>query len=157
MPLARQHIGLNFKHDGSLTIIGTLGVGAGSYTLPNYRGAAGQVLTDVAGNGVITWEDGTGGSGGGWDLVTTTASTYAATDGKFILVNAASCIVTLPAPTLNYRVAVKWINATTTNCEVRTTSGNIDGVLRTTSGLHLWNQYDVLTFICDGTNWWIES
>jgi hypothetical protein len=142
-----------FETDGSLTINGPFG----SYRLPNYRGTAGQVLTDVAGDGQITWETPTGGSGGGWNLVTTTANLLWPLSGQFILVNSNNCIVTLPTPVLNARLAVKLIHASSLNCEIRTTSGNIDGVLRTTSGLHLWNQYDVLTFICDGTNWWIEA
>jgi hypothetical protein len=44
--------------DNDTTITGNLtcGLGATNFTLPDTRGTAGQVLKDVAGNGIVSWE-----------------------------------------------------------------------------------------------------
>jgi hypothetical protein len=48
-----------------------IGTAPTDYTLPNTRGSAGQILKDVAGNGVISWENDGGGGGFNQSLNTT--------------------------------------------------------------------------------------
>lgn len=62
-----------------LSIPGTLtmGVGGTNYILPNTRGGAGEVPTDVLGDGNITWELGGGGNPFDQDLNTTDSVQFA--------------------------------------------------------------------------------
>ena len=50
------------------------------------------------------------------------------------------------------------INATVTDIQVKTQTGDlIDGTDYSTNGLQIYNQYDSLIFISDGTNWFITA
>jgi hypothetical protein len=129
---------------------------------PLSRGTVGQtlVLTDNA--GTLDWGAGGGGGGGGWTVVTTAASTYTTANGTFLLVNAGASTVTLPPAVLNHRVAVKWIAApasATSTVEIRTASAGvtIDGVVANAIGYKIWNRWDTVTMISDGTSWFIEA
>ena len=119
------------------------------------------VLTDNA--GTLGWgAGGGGGAGGGWTVVTTTSSTYTTANGVFLLVNVGASTVTLPPAVLNHRVAVKWIAtpaSATSTVEIRTATAGakIDGVVADAIGYKIWNQWDTVTMISNGTDWFIEA
>ena len=98
-----------------------------------------------------------GGGGAVWTRITETTAARSAADGEFILVNVATCVITLPAPTDNVRVAVKVISSTVTDVQVRTSGAGIliDGTDYSSVGLDLKKQYEQISVISDGTNWWI--
>lgn len=105
-----------------------------------------------------TWiEVGSGGGGGSWSLVTEATASRTAADNEFILVNAATCVITLPAPALNTRVGIKVIIATVTDIQIKTSGAGItiDGTDYSTNGLALTQQYEQINLISDGTNWFI--
>jgi len=100
-----------------------------------------------------------GGGGGGavWTVATEATAARAAASGEFILVNAATCVITLPAPVADERIAVKVIAATVTGIELRTSGAGItvDGTDYSASGLALSEQYEMVNVISDGTDWFI--
>lgn len=98
-----------------------------------------------------------GSAGGGWSVATTAAATHTAADGEFILVNVATCTITLPAPVADARVAVKVIFATVTDIQVKTSGAGveIDGTDHSATGLPLTVQFEQINIISDGTHWWI--
>lgn len=116
--------------------------------LVHYKDSSGNVL-EIFSNG----------GGSVWTVTTQTGASYSASNGNYVLINAATHTVTLPAASANARVGVKMINATVTNIQVKTASAGvtIDGTDRSVTGLSLYNQYDAYVFISDGTNWFIES
>lgn len=97
------------------------------------------------------------GGGGGWTVVTETTASRTAADGEFILVNAATCVITLPSPVADARVACKVITSTPTAIEIRTSGAgvDIDGTDYSSSGLVLASQYEQISMISDGTDWFI--
>jgi len=98
-----------------------------------------------------------GGGGGGWSLVTETTAARTAADNEFILVNAATCVITLPAPALNTRIGIKVIIGTVTDIQIRTSGAgiDIDGTDYSSTGLSLTSQYEQINVISDGSNWFI--
>lgn len=105
---------------------------------------------------------GVGGGGSDWTVVTrTSGTTYTASVGEYVLINVATHAVTLPAASGNSgkRVGIKMINATVTDVEVITNgSETLDGTdYNSPTGFALNNQYDAYTFVCDGSNWFIEA
>ena len=92
-----------------------------------------------------------------WTVATEITATRTAAAGEFILVNAATCIITLPAPSADARVSVKVITGTITNIQIRTSGAgvDIDGTDYSSTGLALTNQYEQVNVISDGTDWWI--
>jgi hypothetical protein len=104
-----------------------------------------------------SWALPPGGGGTVWSVVTETTAARTAADTEFVLVNVASCIVTLPAPAANTRVAIKMIFATVTDVQLKTSSGGvlIDGTDYSGTGLLLTAQYEQINVISDGTDWWI--
>jgi hypothetical protein len=92
-----------------------------------------------------------------WTVATESTASRAAASGEFILVNAATCLVTLPAPSANARVAIKVITAVVTSIEIRTSGAgiDIDGTDYSAAGLVLASQYEQINVISDGTNWFI--
>jgi hypothetical protein len=103
-----------------------------------------------------TWVE-VGSGGGGWSLVTETTAARTAADNEFILVNAATCVITLPAPAINTRVGIKVIIATVTDIQIRTSGAgiDIDGTDYSSTGLSLTSQYEQINVISDGSNWFI--
>jgi hypothetical protein len=100
----------------------------------------------------------TGGGGSStWNVTTQTGASSTAASNDYVLINAATHIVTLPAAANGIRVGVKMINATVTSIQIKTPSAGItiDGVDRSVTGLGIFNQYDAYTFVSDGTNWFI--
>jgi hypothetical protein len=99
------------------------------------------------------------GGGAVWTVATETTAARAAASGEFVLINAATCVVTLPAPVADARVACKAIAvpATATSIEIRTNAGGvtIDGTDYSTVGLPLAAQYEMVNVISDGTSWFI--
>jgi hypothetical protein len=97
------------------------------------------------------------GAGGGWTVATEATAARAAVSGEFVLVDAASCVVTLPAPVADARVAVKMIFATVTDIQIRTSGGGItiDGTDYSAAGLALTERYEMVSVISDGANWHI--
>lgn len=104
-----------------------------------------------------SWVAPPGGGGGGWTVVTETTASRTAADGEFILVNAATCVITLPSPVADARVACKVITSTPTAIEIRTSGAgvDIDGTDYSSSGLVLASQYEQISMISDGTDWFI--
>lgn len=92
-----------------------------------------------------------------WNVTTQVGASYTAVANDYVLVNAATQTVTLPAAANGIRVGVKMINATVTNIRVLTPSAGvtIDGTDRSVTGMPIFNQYDAYTFVSDGTNWFI--
>lgn len=62
---------------GTITLQAPAVAGSPTYTLPAAIGAAGQVLTDAAGNGVLSWAAGGGGGGAPTDATYITQTTNA--------------------------------------------------------------------------------
>jgi hypothetical protein len=95
-------------------------------------------------------------AGGGWSVVTETTAARAAMGDEFILVDVATCSVTLPAAVADLKVALKTVTSPT---DVRLlTSGAgvlIDGTDYSAVGLELKKQYETISVISDGTNWHI--
>lgn len=128
----------NSKQDAiTLTTTGTSGaatlVGA-TLNIPQYSGASST-----------------------WNVTTQVGASYTAVSNDYVLVNAATHTVTLPAAANGIKVGVKMINSTVTNIRVLTPSAGItiDGTNRSVTGMPIFNQYDAYTFVSDGTNWWI--
>jgi hypothetical protein len=93
-----------------------------------------------------------------WNVTTQSGATYSAITNDYVLVNASSQVITLPAPSLGRRVGVKVIT-TVTNIQVRTNAVGvtIDGTDRSSIGLGIYNQWDAYTFVSSATAWYIES
>ena len=93
-----------------------------------------------------------------WTRATETTAARAAADGEFVLVNVATCVITLPAPVDNARIAVKVISSTVTDVQIRTSGAGIliDGTDYSSTGLALTSQYEQVSLISDGTGWWIH-
>lgn len=98
-----------------------------------------------------------GGGGVVWTRVTETTASRTAAASEFILINAATCVITLPAAADNRRVAVKVITATITDIQIKTAGAgvDIDGTDHSSSGLVLSTQYEAIALISDGSDWWI--
>lgn len=121
-------------------------------------GAPGLYQATTVGASSSTWTAAGGGGGGAvWTVATETTATRSAADGEFVLVNVAACVITLPAPAAGSRVAVKAITSTITGIEVRTSGAGItiDGTDYSATGLPLAEQFEMITAISDGSNWWI--
>lgn len=114
--------------------------------------AAGETLRRV-GSTIVGY---TPASGGGWSVVTETTLARAAMGDEFILVDVATCSVTLPAAVADLKVALKTVTSPT---DVRLlTSGAgvlIDGTDYSAVGLELKKQYETISVISDGTDWFI--
>jgi hypothetical protein len=106
--------------------------------------------------GTVTDLTDTGG-GGGWTVATETTGTRAAVDGEFVLIDASTCVITLPAPVTGTRVACKVITGTVTAIEIRTSGAgvDIDGTDYSSTGLTLTTQYEQISMVSDGTDWFI--
>ena len=91
-----------------------------------------------------------------WNLVSTAGPAYTAANTEFVVVTGASTIVTLPAPVLNARVAVK-AAVVPVDIQVRTSGVGIliDGTDYSAVGLPLTTQWEQVSFISDGSNWFI--
>ena len=141
-----------------LTAIGTNdGLGALDFGVIE-TGTPGLYQATTVLTGSSTWTlVGGGGGGAVWTVATETTATRSAVDGEFVLVDVAACVITLPAPAAGSRVAVKAITPTITGIEVRTSGGGItiDDTDYSATGLPLAEQFEMITAISDGSNWWI--
>jgi len=116
--------------------------------------AVGETLRRV-GSTVVGY---TPASGGGWSVVTETTATRAAAADEFVLVDVATCAVTLPAPVADAKIAIKAISAAAVTDIRLLTSGAgilIDGTDYSAVGLELKKQYEQISVISDGTDWFI--
>ena len=96
------------------------------------------------------------GGGGGWTRVTENTGTRVAAANEFILINAATCAITLPAPVDSVTIAVKAIVVPTSIQIITSGAGiNIDGIGYSSTGLFLTAQWEQISLISDGTNWFI--
>jgi hypothetical protein len=93
-----------------------------------------------------------------WNVTTQSGASYSASNNDYVLVNASTQTITLPAPVLGRRVGVKVITSVT-NIQVITNAVGvtIDGVDRSTIGLGIYNQWDAYTFVSSASAWYIES
>ena len=93
-----------------------------------------------------------------WNVTTQAGATYIASNNDYVLVNASTQTITLPAPALGRRVGVKVITSVT-NIQVITNGIGItiDGVDRSSIGLGIYNQWDAYTFVSSSSAWYIES
>ena len=97
-------------------------------------------------------------AGGGWSVVTETTATRAAAADEFVLVDVATCAVTLPAAVADLKVAIKAISsAAVTDIRLLTSGAGvlIDGTDYSAGpgGLELKKQYEQISVISDGTDW----
>ena len=140
-PLPLTTKGDLLTHDGSVLL--RLPVGTDTHHL----------VADSAEAGGIKWVP----AGAVWSVVIETTASRTAAAGEFILVNVATCVVTLPVPVLDDRVAVKVITATPTSIEIRTSGAgiDIDGTDYSASGLVLADQFEQINLTSDGTDWFI--
>lgn len=103
------------------------------------------------------WAAPPGGGGAVWTVVTEGTSSRTAAAGEFVLINNPACVVTLPAPAADARVACKVITGTPTGVEIRTSGAGIeiDGTDYSSTGLPLASQWEQINMISDGTDWFI--
>lgn len=149
----------NATHTGEVT-------GSGSLTVDPTAISNKATVTAAAGMEVLVNDAGTlkkadasdflGGGGGGWTRVTEATATRTAAADEFILVNAATCIITLPAPVDSVTIAVKAI-VVPTDIQIKTSGVgiNIDGTDYSSTGLELKKQWEQISLISDGTDWFI--
>ena len=111
-------------------------------------------LTDNGSNEITI--DAAAGAGGGWTRVTETTAARTAAADEFILVNNASCIITLPAAANNTVIAIKTIIAPV-DIQIKSNAFGvrIDGTDYSTTGLSLTRQFEQISVISDGTHWYI--
>lgn len=94
-----------------------------------------------------------------WVPTQQSTSDYTAADKDYVLIRAATHILTLPPAVAGARVGAKSIIAVT-DVVVKTeaSSGSqIDGVTRDVTGLAIAAQWNGYVFVSDGTDWFIES
>lgn len=96
-------------------------------------------------------------AGAPWTAITESTASRSAASGEFILIDNASCVVTLPAPASGARVACKVITSAPTGIEIRTSGAGIeiDGTDYSSTGLPLASQWEQINMISDGTDWFI--
>lgn len=126
-----------------------------SYTLPGALGTAGEVLTDAAGTGVLSWAAGGGGGGGGGGVSVKTANYTAVSGdtGTLIVFNSGSAVtLTLPAtpPSATWNIGVANIGVGELTCSPN--SLDIDGA---TTSLLLCQSQGIYVYT-DGTNYFSE-
>ena len=97
-----------------------------------------------------------GGGASSWTRVTEATTTRTAAANEFILINSATCVITLPAPVDSVVIAIKTI-VVPTDIQIKTSGGgiNIDGTDYSATGLSLTSQWEQLSLISDGTHWYI--
>ena len=131
------------------------------WELPAGDGSPNQIL-ETDGSGVLSWVD-QAGAGGAPPLTTASpSSTYAITDTSsvyqiYLLTPTADVDVTLPSATSagsGARYDVKNLSSSYTLTLKGQTGDNIDGVAPTT-GIILGTQYESLTVVSDGSDWFI--
>jgi len=95
-------------------------------------------------------------AGGGWTRVTETTATRTAAADEFILVRATTCVITLPAPVDNVTIAIKAI-VVPVDIQIKTSGAgtDIDGTDYSAAGLILLTQWEQISLISDGTDWFI--
>jgi hypothetical protein len=95
-------------------------------------------------------------AGGVWTIASTAGPTYTAANLEFVLITAGTVEVTLPAPTINYRVAVK-TTVVPVDVQIKTSGAGIliDGTDYSAVGLALTTQWEQVSLISDGSNWYI--
>lgn len=124
-----------------------------------YSDSADKHLKTIDDAGLVVDLTATGGAGG-WTLVTETTAARSAAADEFVLVNVATCAVTLPAPVASVTVGIKAVSAAAVTDIRLLTSGAgvlIDGTDYSAGpgGLELTGQYESISVISDGTNWFI--
>ena len=97
-----------------------------------------------------------GGGASSWTRVTEATATRTASANEFILVNTATCVITLPAPVDSVVIAIKTI-VVPTDIQIKTSGGgiNIDGTDYSATGLSLTTQWEQISLISDGVHWYI--
>lgn len=147
---------LRYSVDGSgSTVWGAGGASAqdvrlyrsGTSTLTVDNGASGSAVLQVLGTTSMQSTQ--------YETVTTAATPYAvtATDNIVFVNSAVAQTVNLPAAAAGLRgrtITVKRIGISAPTVTVATLGGLIDGALNRSL-----NNYDSITVVCDGSNWWV--
>ena len=131
-----------------------------TFTLPNGDGSSSQVL-QTNGSGTLSWATVAAGIGTNFDVHTVTSADYTILDAdgyRHILVStgASNRIITLPSAAANTDrlLTIKKTDSGVGLVTVtRAGSSTIDGA----TTFVLTNQYDKVTIVCDGTNWFVEE
>ncbi len=93
---------------------------------------------------------------GAWSTVSVAVPTHTAADSEFIIITAATTEITLPAPSVNARLAFK-LAVAPVDVQVKTNAAGvtIDGTDYSAVGLPMTFQWEQFNVISDGTNWFI--
>jgi hypothetical protein len=103
-------------------------------------------------NGVTVDLSATGG-GGGYTVTTQTGTSYTASAGDCVLAtNTGTVTITLPVPAADDTIIVKKTGATGTVNVTPASGDNIDG---STAAYAMSTQYESVTLISDGTDWFV--
>jgi hypothetical protein len=136
---------VNLRNNGSTTLLALNATGM--------TGSRAQAFQDKSGTIALTSD-----ISAVWTVSTAILGTATAADGDFILVSPSTCIITLPAPAANSRVALKVLAGTVTDIQLRTSGAGItiDGTDYSASGFALTAQYELKQVISDGANWFFN-
>lgn len=151
--LGRTTAGSGAVEEIQVTFTGTTGsatFSGGILNIPNYSGAG--YITSV------------------WNVTTQTGASYSATNNDYVIINATTFQLTLPAiSTAGVRVGVKMVNVPSSSTAIQvlatTATATIDGQVSNVAGagtnLYIYNQWDAYTLVSynDGGvfKWAIES
>ena len=96
------------------------------------------------------------GGAGVWSTASVAGPTHTAADTEFVIITATTTEVTLPAPSVNDRIAFK-LAVAPVDVQVKTHAPRvtIDGTDYSTVGLPMTFQWEQFNVISDGTNWFI--
>jgi len=130
------------------------GAGEGTFWVKNDTPNT-PMFTDGAGAdwGLVQVTPGTDPS---WNVSPAAGPTYAASDLDFVVTSGGTVEVSLPAPALNHRVSVK-VGVSPVSVSVKPAAAGtlIDGTDYFAAGLPLLAQWEQITLISDGANWFI--
>lgn len=174
MPASTGYVQNNFSIFSGTTSIVTLGIitsgtwngtaigiGFGGTGATTANGALNNFLPSQTGNARKHLE--TDGANTSWGIVgliptaSQVGTTYTAVDRDLVIINAATHTTTLPIASLGKQVGVTMINATITNVLIKTSSSsqNINGTDRSSTGFPITSQFEVYLFQAISSTDWI--
>jgi len=131
-----------------------------TFTLPNGDGSSSQVL-QTNGSGTLSWATVAAGIGTNFDVHTVTNADYTILDAdgyRHILVSAGASnrIITLPSAAANTDRLLT-IKKTDSGVGLVTVTSAGSSTIDGATTFVLTNQYEKVTIVCDGTNWFVEE